>query len=116
MDGIRLATPEEVEQIKAESDLGPGCTVLALGTTNPILSVLRQVYEHDPIFYNGASPSKKAMYAWGVENCLRFQGVPFYYFNIPASEEFADYRKLVTETWGAQQVSKEPELRYKKAL
>src|SRR6185437_12386744 len=31
MDDIVLATPEQVERIKANSDLGPGCSVYAMG-------------------------------------------------------------------------------------
>lgn len=116
MEGIRLATPEEIEAIRKESDLGPTTSVLAFpGKEGTIFGCLKTVCELDPVFYNGASAQRKAMFTWGVENMLRFNGVPFYYFNILADDSMSEWRNVV-KNWGAQEVSPAPEIRFKKVL
>lgn len=110
MENIRLATPEEIESIRESSDLGPGCTVWAM---EPSLAVTRQALELDPVYYNGVSHSKMALFIWGMENILRAAGHPAYYFNVGSEDE--KYQKII-EGFGAQRVSKGPEFRYKKSL
>lgn len=112
LEPIRLATQEEVEAIAAESDLGPGCMVLKYG---PITGVVRNVMELDPVFYGDAKNSQKLYFVSNVETWMRLNGLPFYYFNVPATEEFEEYREIVKRT-GAKQTSREPEIRFKKAL
>ena len=63
MDQIRFATAEEVESIRATSDLQPGCIVLAFEnaeTGKPDLAVVRQCIEVDPVeFADGTGPKRK---------------------------------------------------------
>ncbi len=116
MEGIRLATKEEVEAINDRSDLGPTSTVIALDIQKkePILAVIRTATELNPVFYGEASDRQKAMFIWGVENIMRFQGTPFYYFNIHADNE--TFRKFAKENMQAEEVSTAAEFRYKKLL
>ena len=118
MDKIRLATIEETKSIAAQSDLGPSSSVLAFEnakTGRPDLAVLRSVTEIDPVFFDAESSAhRKAIFIWAVENTLRVMGgVPAYYFNVSPAD--AEWRETV-EKWGAETVSKAPELRYKKFL
>lgn len=116
MEGIRLATDAEVEAIREDSDLGPGCQVWTLPGAKPITGVIRTLVEVDPVHLKDASNSHKAMFMWGIENMLRFTQVPFYYFNVLADEEEDDFRKLLTSSFGAEKVSRGAEFRYKKTL
>ena len=111
MDAIKLATPEQVEEIKKVSDLTPSSVVVAFGND---LAVIRQVTEVDPVFFNEFSDVKRRMlFIWGIENMLRFNGVPEYYFNIHANQpEWKEY----VEKWGAISTSTTPEFRFKKTL
>lgn len=113
MEGIRLAQPEEVEAIRQGSDLSPQCSVLYWPIEKPMTAVLRNCMELDPIYYNDNITSRKALFAWGIENILRSQGVPAYYFNVPVDD--TTYQQVV-KTWGAEQVSHGPEFRFKKVL
>lgn len=111
MKPLRLATNEEVEKIKADADVDVGCSVIALDDN---FAVLRACHEIDPfIMAENVTDRQKAAFIWGIENCLRFTGVPFYYFNVPVSDE--KYIEVV-KSWGAQQTSREPEFRFKKLL
>jgi hypothetical protein len=108
---LRLASEEEVAAIKKQADVDLGCTVLGMDKD---LAVLRICHELDPFIMAPESTDRqKVAFVWAIENCLRFTGVPFYYFNIKASDE--KWLKNV-ESFGAQQVSQEPELRFKKIL
>lgn len=116
VEPIRLATPEEIETIKSTSDLEPGCTVVAFPQgegKEPMFAVMRQVYEVDPVYYNGAPIKRKALFIWALENMMRFSGVPTYYFNVPAND--TEYIETVKH-WGAEVTSREPEVRLKKRL
>lgn len=118
MEGIRLATQEEIDRIKTGADLGPTTSVIAWsGKTeeDTILAVLRQATELEPVYFNGAAATRKAMFIWGVENMLRFLGTKEYYFNMPTDDASKEWRETVTH-WGAEQVSVAPELRFKKVL
>lgn len=112
LDPVRLATPEEIESIKDSSDLGPGCSVYTFGDAK---AVLRQIVEMDPVHYGSLSNNQKHYFVSNLETFMRLSGVPFYYFNVAASDEFTQYRKVV-ENFGATPTSKEPEIRYKKNL
>lgn len=111
MDPIRLATAAEINEIADVSDLGPSSTVWKMGEDT---AVVRSVFELDPVLFGkSSSTQRRLLFVWGLENMLRGNGVPFYYFNVPPGDE--QWRHCV-ETFGAGEVSKEPELRYKKLL
>ena len=113
MDSIKLATPEQVEKIRATSDLGPTSVVLAMGED---LAVVKQVTEIDPVYFaENSNTSRRLMFIWGIENWLRLTGTPAYYFNVHADAENAPWRKVV-ETHGAHMLSTDHEFRYKKEL
>lgn len=115
MKPIRLATLEEIETIKDQADLGPGCTVLALDSpSGKTFAVLRQCTEIDPIIAEGDDSSRrKAMMFFGMETGLNMLGVSHYYFNVKADE--TEWQEVVRK-WGAEQVSQSPEFRFKKVL
>ena len=112
---IRLATPEEIERIKAESDLTFTSTVFAFETDSGVtFAVVRQCWEVDPIISEGKDDARrKALLMFGLETGFNMLGISEYYFNIdPADETW----KSALQHWGAEQVSKEPQLRFKKQL
>jgi hypothetical protein len=112
---IRVATPEEVKGIAEHSDLGPGCTVLALDTPEGVaFAVVRTVVEVDPVLYpEKMSARMKAIFQRDVETVLAAQGVQAYYFNIKADNEGM---LAVANTLGAAAMSVGPEIRFKKVL
>lgn len=111
MDDIVLATPDQVESIRAQSDLGPTSSVYAMGED---LAVVKQVFELDPVYFSPESTTaRRLLFTWGLENMLRGIGVTAYYFNVPTGD---DKWKHVVETHGAEQVSRAAEYRYKKLL
>jgi len=112
MHTIRLATTEEVEALKDHSDLQFAQAVYSFGSGR---ATYRLAPEVDPVDYGSLSNSEKRAFMTLLEGHMRLSGLQAYYFNVPANEEFAQYRKVV-ETWGAQKVSLEPEFRYKKSL
>jgi hypothetical protein len=112
MEPIRIATPEEIEAIKAHADLTANSTVLAFGKD---LAVVRQVSEIDPLFFaNDSNPKRRLLFMWGLENMLRMVGVPEYYFNLHADDP--KYLATMQETFGAKPTSTAPEIRFKKSL
>ena len=115
MKHLRLATPEEIEKIKLESDLDASCKILALDTAmGTAFAVVRIAIEVDPAFYpEGFGPKQIAMFTHDIENYLWAQNVSSYYFNVdPADDKWIGFIK----SWGAEQTSKSPELRFKKVL
>lgn len=113
MDAIKLATPEQIERIRATSDLGPTSAVLAMGDD---VAVVKQVTELDPVYFApDSTTSRRLMFIWGLETWLRLTGTNAYYFNILANEENEVWRKVV-ETHGAKPRSHAPEIRYGKEL
>jgi hypothetical protein len=111
MEAIKLATPEQVENIKATSDLNPESAVLSFRDN---LAVVKKVTELDPIFYGpDETRQHKMLFAWGIENWLRLNGVPAYYFHVSAADE--TWQKNV-ETFGAIRCETEPQIHYKKVL
>jgi hypothetical protein len=70
--------------------------------------------EFDPLISPpDTSLAKKFAFMWGVENYLRLNNTPHYYFNVHTTDE--TWVKNL-QHWGAQPVSKEPEIRFKKVL
>lgn len=116
MEPIRLATEEEVKAIKDKGDIDLGCTVLAMDGKNGVMdtAVIRTCTEIDPVFFHeDTSDTRKALFLWGLENGLRMMGVPFYYFNISATD--TKWQETV-EKWGGKKTTEEAQFRYKKLL
>lgn len=117
LEKVRLATPEEVQSIQEHADLTPRSSVYAFDndkTGKPDLAVVRQTVEVDPmILAPGSNTTRQAAFGWALENILRAFGATEYYWQVsPLAEEWL--KNL--EKWGAQIVSKEPELRLRKNL
>jgi hypothetical protein len=117
MRHIRAATEEEVKAIKDKSDITPESFVLALDSkTGTDIAVVRKVWELDPVFFSDKSNgAQRARFIYGLEERMLGYGIQAYYFNVWADAENASWRKTVTE-WGAEQVSQDLELRFKKVL
>ena len=112
MQHIRLASPEEVEKIRDNSDLMPGHTaVYALdGPNGPDLAVVRNCVEVNPVHYaEGTSDMRRVRFMWGLEERLLGAGVDRYYSQFDSSKE--DYLKVM-EHYGFERVSPVPEYRY----
>lgn len=111
MDDIVLATSAQIERIRKESDFTPGTTVLAMGED---LAVVKLVTEIDPVFFaQETGNNRKLLFMWGLQNWLRLNGVPAYYFQIPAADE---KYQAVMQHFGAENTSKQPEYRFVKVL
>jgi hypothetical protein len=115
MNRIRLATQEEVDSIKPNADLDNGCTVFALDTQKGTgLAVRRLCFEVDPMFPAEQWDTKlRAMFTRDLETVMAAQGTERYYFNVNADDE---KWIQVVKTWGAEQVSVAPMLRFKRTL
>ena len=116
MEAIRLATEQEINKIKDTADITLSSRIIAMD--NPKgeadIAVIRQCVEVDPVYFSDASATnRRAMFLWGIENILRFQGSPEYYFNISPDDE--SWKKIV-EHWGAREIFNTPQQRYKKVL
>lgn len=107
LEKIRLATPEEVEEIQTEANLTPMSKVLSMGK---IKGVWRVAHELDPVMFNGEPTQKVYKFIWGVENIMRGAGCTEYFYNTPAND--THYHKIL-EDLGAQRLSKEPEYRWR---
>jgi hypothetical protein len=114
MKRIRLATAEEVESIKDVSDLDQGCNVFALDTAAGTgLAVRRMCQEIDPLITPGWNPRQRSLFIRDIETVLHAQGGTSYYFNVdPDDSEWIGFIK----GWGAEQVSPQPMLRFKRTL
>lgn len=112
MKRLRLATEQEIESIKAESDLDPTCLVVALDTQNgTALAVIRTACEVDPVYYpKDFSDRLKLIFIRDIETFLSAKGVGSYYFQLPADD--VTYQETMKH-YGAELVSKQPELRFK---
>lgn len=115
MNRIRLASVEEVESIKDQSDLDTGDVVFALDTQKGIgLAVRRLCTEIDPMIPAPNWDTKlRAMFTRDLETVLWGQGGTHYYFNVDAEDK--DWQHVV-KTWGATLVSPKPVLRYKRVI
>ena len=113
MEVIRLATAEELEALKDTSDLQFAQQVYAYKSAR---AVYRLAPELDPVDYADLSNNEKRSFIYAIETHLRLSGIPAYYFNVSASDDFAKYRGVV-ENWGAVPTGASgPEIRYKKPL
>jgi hypothetical protein len=112
---IRLATPEEVETIRATADLDSTCIVLALESAQGIgLAVIRQAVELDPIYFPPEWNTKqKVFFIRDLETVMHAKGAISYYFNVDATNE--TWIENI-KNWGAETVSLQPELRFKVTL
>jgi hypothetical protein len=115
MKKLRFATPEEVESVRAKSDLTGKWRMLALDTPHgPILSVLRQIEELDPVHYpEGCEDRYKVLNQNNLESYMFGAGIEQFYFNVKDSDE---KWKNVVKTYGAVETSEAPEIRFKKVL
>jgi len=115
MERLRLATPEEVEKIKAVANLDETSIVLALTTQAGVpLAVVRTVVEVDPVVHpEGMSPRLKAIFQRDIETFLSAKGIPSYFFNV-----HTDNTEMlsVAETLGGFRQSTAPEFRYQVKL
>jgi hypothetical protein len=112
---LRLATPEEVEAIKPNTDLDPTCKVLALDTALGVpIAVIRLAVEMDPCFYPKEFGAKQiAMFSRDIINYLWAQNVERFYFNIDATDtNWANHLKAE----GCEQISPMPQLRFKRTI
>jgi hypothetical protein len=120
LNTLRPATPEEIEKIKATSDLDQTCMVIALDSQKGTsLAVLRVPVEVDPVYFpEGVEPRFKLLFMRDIENFLFGKGVSSFYFNLPASDDFKAYRDAISnpQTFGAVAVSPQPDIRFKKQL
>ena len=107
LEKIRLATPEEVEEIRPNSNLTPMCKVLAMGDMK---AVWRIANELDPVHFAGAPVQKMYKFLWGVENIMRGAGCTEYFFNTPADDP--QYHKIIEEM-GGERLSKQPDYRWR---
>jgi len=115
MNRVRLATKEEIESIKPVSDLDLGCTVMALNSqVGTGLAVRRICNEIDPLVAPEAwSTRLKSIFVRDLEHIMLGQGVTHYYFNVDATDK--EWQEVV-KSWGAEQVSQVPMLRFKVTL
>jgi hypothetical protein len=82
--------------------------------TGPSFAVIRQCIEVDPVMYaEGSGLQHHALLIRDIEHFLMGSGTAAYYFNVPTDNE--PWRAAV-EKWGAGQVSKAAEYRYKKVI
>lgn len=107
LEKIKLATEEEVKEIKDQANLTSTSRVVAMGE---IRGVWRVANELDPVIFNGASNAKVYKFLWGMENILRGAGVSEYFFNVPADD--VKYHKVIEEL-GGERLSKQPDYRYR---
>lgn len=110
MEPITLATPEQIKEISATSDLTNASSVFKYKDAT---AVLRLATELDPINFGTLSTRERLVFAWGLENILRMNGTQCYYFNVSADD--TEWRKNI-ESFGAENTSLTPEIRYRKAL
>lgn len=115
MKRLRVATTEEIDSIRLTSDLDPTCIVLALDTPNgTVLSVVRTALEVDPVYFPEGFPDRfKLFFMRDIETFLSAKGALSYYFNVKAEDE---QWQSVIKNFGAEQVSPQAEIRFKKML
>jgi hypothetical protein len=115
LQALRPATPEELKEIAPEADLTFASSVYVLDSeSGKTFAVVRQCYEIDPIITKGNDAGRRKLLAmFGLETGFTMLGIPEYYFNI--HPEDAEYIALIKKL-GAEQVSTEPELRFKKVI
>jgi hypothetical protein len=95
MEYLRPATQEEVAKIAPTSDLGfteHYVWTLPDAKHGDSYFVFKHVWEMDPVhFAPGVPKNARSMILWMLENSLRMQGIPSFYFNIEnKNKEFMD--------------------------
>jgi hypothetical protein len=110
MDSIKIATLEQIEACKVTLDVTPRSQVWAMGND---LAVVRLASEIDPMVMEKESGQRRLLFSWGLENMLRATGNTEYYCNVPI--HMTDYHEVLKKL-GHEQISSEPEFRFKKVL
>ena len=113
---IRLATKEEIEGIREQSNYPAQARVLAMDSNvgDPDLAVVKNIIEVDPIVWGArTNDMQRAKFLFALEERLLGAGVDHYFFNIDAADEH--YLKVVRH-WGAEQCSPHPVVRFQKVL
>lgn len=115
MKRLRLATADEINSIRHSADLDNGTIVLALDTQyGSILGVVKTCVEVNPVYFpDGCSDKMKYFFMRDVETFLSAKGISSYYVQLPTNDE--TYLETMKH-YGAEQVSKEAELRFKITL
>jgi len=112
MDSIRFATPEEVEDKQHMMDITPTSSVITFGGKD--FAVIRDCRELDPmIFAEDTADKRKLFFLTNIETALRLQGTKEIYFNVDADDEV--YINVLKHL-GAENISRKPQLRFKKVL
>lgn len=115
MKRLRLATEDEIDQIRHSADLDNGTIVVALDTVHgSCLAVIKTSVIVNPVFFpEGATDKIKYFFMRDIETFLSAKGAPSYYTFLPTNDQnYLDTMKH----YGAEQVSKEPELFFKISL
>ena len=116
-EGLRYATPEEVAKIAIGGDITTDSVVLAMSNNDkePDLAVIRRCVELDPVIFSpDTGTARRARFIWAIENYLRLQGVPEYYFDVHQSA--SDAWVTAIKKLGATKISTELQNRYRKIL
>src|SRR6266581_2146581 len=109
MKHIRVATKEEIEQLREKSDYTRECVVYAMDQNpgEPDFVVVKHVFETDPIYFGKRTNDvQKTKFIYALEERLAGGGVDQYYFNVADADQ---KWQTVIRTWGAQEVSPVPE-------
>jgi hypothetical protein len=116
MKHLRLATAEEVEKLRKDSDYTRNTVVFAMDQNEgePDFAVVRTVIDLDPVHYGKSTNDvQKAKFMYALEERLAGMGIDQVYYSVADS----DARwKAVIKNWGAEEVSPVPERRFKKVL
>jgi hypothetical protein len=111
MDIIRLATEPEITPIAADYDITPLTTCITFGGKD--FAIVRNCNELDMRFGDDTGDKRKLLFLMNMETAMRLQGMKEMYFNLPASDQ--NYQ-AVMKHWGAEPISTEPMIRFKKVL
>lgn len=120
MEKIRLASADEIDKLQLGADITPQTTVVAFDnqtTGTPDFAVLRNEFHIEPMLYGPETTARRKLtFIWAIEGALRLQGtVGAYYFNLGAGKDAKEWRDTITN-FGAEQISTEPEFRFKRLL
>lgn len=108
LEKIRLASPEEVEEVRSTSDLTPTSRVLVMGNSKAVWRICNEI---DPWYYKeGTSLQERMLFTFAIQNFLVGAGASEFYFNVHADDDKA---RKGFETIGATLTSTAPEVRYK---
>lgn len=113
---LRTATEEEIEKLKATSNITPNSQVLAWDSEHGTdFAVIRACFELDPVkFAESSITNRRAAFIWALEERMLASGIPEYYFNVRVDDPEKWHEAV--KKWGAEPTSLAPEIRYKKVL